>query len=73
MKTKTTIMKLVQKEHKVMTSEKIRFLEDSLNETIIQAANNGGHIWIVDKRGNTFAIKITAPIKIQVYAGYKGD
>ena len=48
-------------------------LDEALNELIEIAANNGGHLYIVDKKHNAFALKLTEPIKIKFYAGYKGD
>lgn len=48
-------------------------IEEALNELISQAAKNGGHVYIVDKKHNTFALRLTEPIKIQFYGGYKGD
>lgn len=45
-------------------------IEEALNELITEAAKNGGHVYIVDKMQNTFALKLTDPIKIQFYAGY---
>ena len=54
-----------------MTSEKIKFLEDSINELIAEAVNNDGHVYVVDKMHNTFALKLTEPVKIQFYGGYK--
>jgi hypothetical protein len=54
-----------------MTAEKIKFIEDSVNEIIAEAINNGGHVYVVDRKGNTFALKLTGPIKIQFYGGFK--
>lgn len=48
-------------------------IENSLNEIIVKASEKGGHVYIVDKRGNAFALKLTEPIKIAFYEGYKGD
>lgn len=48
-------------------------IEQAMNELITEAAKNGGHVYIVDKKRNTFALKLTEPIKIQFYGGYKGD
>ncbi|MBQ8836437.1 MAG: hypothetical protein IJ002_03110 [Clostridia bacterium] len=48
-------------------------LENALNELIAEAASGGGHVYIVDKRQNTFALKLTEPIRIQFYGGYKGE
>lgn len=54
-----------------MTNEKE--IENSLNELIAEAVKNGGHVFVVDKKRNTFSLKLTEPIKIQFYGGYKGD
>ena len=48
-------------------------IEEALNELITEAAKNGGHLYIVDKKHNTFALKLSEPIKIQFYGGYKGE
>lgn len=48
-------------------------IENSLNELIAEAVKNGGHVYVVDQKCNTFALKLTEPIKIQFYGGYKGD
>lgn len=48
-------------------------IENSLNELIAEAVKNGGHVFVVDQKRNTFALKLTEPIKIQFYGGYKGD
>lgn len=56
-----------------MPEDKAKIIENSLNELISEAVNNGGHVYVVDKRGNTFALKLTEPIKIQFYGGYKGE
>lgn len=55
-----------------MTEDKAKIIENSLNELIAEAVKNGGHVYIVDKRQNTFALKLTEDIKIQYYGGYKG-
>lgn len=54
-----------------MTEDKAKSLENALNELISEAANNGGHVYVVDKKQNTFALKLTEPIKISFYGGYK--
>ena len=54
-----------------MADEKM--IENSLNELIAEAVKNGGHVYVVDKAHNTFALKLTEPIKIQFYGGYKGE
>lgn len=54
-----------------MADEKV--IENSLNELISEAVKNGGHVYVVDKKHNSFALKLNEPIKIQFYGGYKGD
>ena len=54
-----------------MPDEKL--IENSLNELIAEAVKGGGHVYVVDKKHNSFALRLTEPIKIQFYAGYKGD
>ena len=56
-----------------MTSEKIKFLEDSINEMIAEAVKGGGHVYVVDKKQNSYALKLTEPIKFQCFGGYKGE
>jgi hypothetical protein len=48
-------------------------LEKALNELIAKSQENGGHVYIVDKRQNTFALKLTEPVKINYYGGYIPD
>ena len=48
-------------------------LEKALNELIAKSQERGGHVYIVDKLQNTFALKLTEPIKINFYEGYKGE
>ena len=56
-----------------MADEKEKLIENSLNELIAEAVKGGGHVYVVDKKHNTFALKLTEPIKIQFYGGYKGE
>ena len=56
-----------------MPEDKAKIIENSLNELISEAVSGGGHVYVVDKRGNTFALRLTEPIKIQFYSGYKGE
>lgn len=56
----------------VMTEEKSKMIENSLNELIAEAVKNSGHVYVVDMKQNTFALKLTEPIKIHFYGGYKG-
>lgn len=46
-------------------------IEKALNELIAKAQEHGGHVYIVDKLQNTFALKLTEPVKINYYGGYK--
>ena len=48
-------------------------IEEALNVLISKAAENGGYVYIVDKKQNSFALRLTEPIKIQFYGGYKGE
>lgn len=48
-------------------------LEKALNELIAKSQQNGGHVYIVDKLQNTFALKLTEPVKINYYGGYNAD
>ena len=56
-----------------MVEDKVKITENSLNELISEAAENGGFVYVVDKKQNTFALKLTEPIKISYYGGYKGE
>lgn len=47
-------------------------LEKALNELIKRAGENGGHVYIVDRAQNAFALKLTKEIKINFYGGYYG-
>lgn len=42
-------------------------IEDLLNELIAAASENGGHVYIVDKRQNSFALKLTEPVMIKAF------
>ena len=42
-------------------------IEKALNELIIEAANSGGCLWIVDKRQNNFAFRVCEPVKLRAY------
>ena len=48
-------------------------LEKALNELIAKSQEHGGHVYIVDKLQNTFALKLTESIKINYYGGYNAD
>lgn len=56
-----------------MSEEQVKITENSLNELIAEAVKNGGHVYIVDKMHNDFILRLTDPIKIQFYGGYKGE
>ena len=56
-----------------MTEDKAKIIENSLNDLIAEAVANGGHVFVVDKNRNNFALRFTEPIKIQFFVGYKGD
>ena len=56
-----------------MTAEKIKFLEDSINEAIAELTKGGGFLYVVDRRQNDFAIKLTEPIHLTFFEGYKGE
>ena len=51
---------------------KAKELEEALNELIVKCAENGGHVYIVDKLHTKFILRIEEPIRISVYEGYKG-
>lgn len=42
-------------------------LENALNELIVKAVSCEGYVWIVDKKGNNFAIRLNAPVKLRAY------
>lgn len=48
-----------------------KLIEDALNELIEEAVRNGGHLYIVDKKRNNFALRLTDPITIHFYGGFK--
>lgn len=52
---------------------KSKEVEKALNELITKCAENGGHIYIIDRKKNSFILRITEPIRISVYEGYKGE
>lgn len=56
-----------------MTAEKIKFLEDSINEVIVELKEKGGFLYVVDRRQNDFAKKLTEPIHLTFFEGYKGE
>lgn len=42
-------------------------IENSLNELIAEASEKGGHVYIVDKKRNRFALRLQEPVKIVAY------
>ena len=52
--------------------DKAKHIEQELNDLIAQAVKGGGHVYIVDKLHNDFIKRLTEPIKLQFYGGYKG-
>ena len=58
---------------KEQAKKQVEITENSLNELIAEAEKNGGHVYVVDRKQNSFALRLTQPIKIQFYGGYKGD
>lgn len=48
-------------------------IETLINDLISEAAKNGGHVYVVDKKRNKFSLKLDEPITIHFYGGYKGD
>ena len=42
-------------------------LEKAINELITKAANANGCVWIVDKKQNNFAIRLSAPVTLKAY------
>lgn len=47
-------------------------IQEAINKLILKCAENGGHVYIVDNLKNNFIIRITEPIRISAYEGYKG-
>lgn len=47
-------------------------IEEALNALIAEAVKNGGFVYVVDKKHNDFILRLTEPVKIQFYGGYKG-
>ena len=45
--------------------------EQTLNELIKECRDKGGFVWIVDKRHNNFAIRLTEEVKISSYVPTK--
>jgi len=42
-------------------------IENSLNNLIAEVSEKGGHVYIVDKKRNTFALKLTEPVMIKAF------
>ena len=57
---------------KMSEEAKGKEIEEAFNELVKKCAENGGHVYIVDRRKNSFILRITEPIRIDVYEGYKG-
>jgi hypothetical protein len=55
------------------SSETMLAIRARIDEMIAEAVQNGGHVYVTDKKHNTFALRLTEPIKIQFYGGYKGE
>ena len=45
--------------------------EQTLNELIKECRDKGGFVWIVDKRHNNFAIRLTEEVRISSYVPTK--
>jgi hypothetical protein len=54
------------------TEAKGKEIEEAFNELIAKCAEYGGHVYIKDKLNNDFILRITEPIRLSVYEGYKG-
>ena len=42
-------------------------VEKALNDLINECNTKGGFVWIVDKKGNDFALRLTKDIKLTAY------
>ena len=42
-------------------------IEKELNELICECARKGGDVWVVDKRRNNFAIRLTEQVTIKPF------
>jgi hypothetical protein len=42
-------------------------IEQELNDLINKCREEGGFVWIVDKKQNNFAIRLTQEVKISIY------
>ena len=56
-----------------MAEEREKLIENSINELIAEAVKGGGHVYVVDKKRNTFALKLTEPVTIHFYGGHKEE
>lgn len=45
----------------------IKEIENALNELINKASESNGFVWIVDKRHNNFAVRLTEPVSLRAY------
>ena len=57
-------------ENGLIVDEKL--IENSINELIAEAVKGGGHVYVVDRQRNAFALRLTESISIQFFGGYKG-
>ena len=49
--------------------DKAKEAEDLLNELISSAVSGNGHVYVVDRKNNKFALRLTEPIKISYFGG----
>ena len=42
-------------------------IEKALNELIAKATESGGFVWIVDKKGNNFYVRLTDAVTIKAF------
>ena len=42
-------------------------IEQALNELITRCADKGGFVWIVDKKGNDFYLRLTKEVTVRAY------
>ena len=42
-------------------------VEKALNELIAKATESGGFVWIVDKKGNNFYVRLTDAVTIKAF------
>lgn len=57
-----------------MTKEQLKKIENSVNELIAEAVEGGGFVYLKDdNKTNDWIIRLTRPIRLSFYGGYKGD